>query len=107
MHQEGPDLVKFIKQLLLYALIGISPIIPVAIASTIANHNGCRLHEGFSNPCIVFSIDIGGLLYFMGNLGWLGVVTIPLGGLLVFIVLVQLVVKFFKGNHSISRGKDA
>ncbi|MGE0704875.1 MAG: hypothetical protein AB7F99_17575 [Vicinamibacterales bacterium] len=55
------------------------PILSVAIAGTIASWNGCELHEGFSNPCIVNGSDLGPTLYSMGVMGWFMIATIPLG----------------------------
>jgi len=55
------------------------PIMSVAIAGTIASWNGCTLHEGFVNPCVVNGKDIGQTLYEMGVMGWFMLATIPLG----------------------------
>ncbi len=55
------------------------PLISLAIAGTIASWNGCELHEGFSNPCIVNGSDLGPTLYSMGVMGWFLIATIPLG----------------------------
>jgi hypothetical protein len=55
------------------------PILSIAIAGTIASWNGCALHEGFKNPCIVGGSDIGGTLYAMGVMGWFMIATLPLG----------------------------
>jgi hypothetical protein len=74
--------------LLGYLIIGLvagGPLISVMIAGTIASWNGCTLHEGFVNPCVVNGRDVGETLYAMGVMGWFMLVTIPLG-LLAFIV---------------------
>jgi hypothetical protein len=55
------------------------PILSVIVAGTIASWNGCTLHEGFSNPCVVGGKDIGRTLYAMGVMGWFMIATIPLG----------------------------
>lgn len=57
------------------------PLISAVIAMWIASRNGCTLHEGFANPCIVFGRDIGQALYTMAVMGWLALVTLPLGAL--------------------------
>jgi hypothetical protein len=65
-----------------YCVIGLLtgwPIASVAIAGTIAAWNGCTLHEGFANPCIVNGRDIGHTLYEMGVMGWFMLATIPIG----------------------------
>lgn len=65
-------------------LIGIAPMISVVVAGLIAELNGCGLHEGFVQPCIVFGTDIGGVLYTMGVMGWFMLISIFFlaGGLL-------------------------
>jgi hypothetical protein len=55
------------------------PIASVVIAGTIAWWNGCTLHEGFANPCVVNGRDIGETLYEMGVMGLMMIATIPLG----------------------------
>ena len=70
--------------LILMVLIGIAPLASVALAGLIAELNGCGLHEGFAQPCIVAGVDIGGLLYTMTVMGWLMLVSLFFlaGGLL-------------------------
>ena len=63
------------------ALLAGSPVISVAVAGSIASWNGCTLHEGFANPCVVNGEDIGKTLYAMGMMGWFMLATIPLGAL--------------------------
>ncbi len=41
--------------------------------------NGCRLDEAGTYPCVVAGVDVGGLLSFLFVLGWLMLVTIPVG----------------------------
>jgi TRAP-type C4-dicarboxylate transport system permease small subunit len=61
-------------------------------AGAFASANGCELHEGFANPCVVGGRDYGETLYSLGLLGWLALVTLPIGlvlaGLYVVIVMV-------------------
>src|SRR5262245_3999606 len=57
------------------------PILSVIAAGTIASWNGCTLHEGFKNPCVVGGNDIGATLYAMGVMGWFMIATIPLGAI--------------------------
>lgn len=56
-----------------------APILSVIISSSIADAAGCVLHEGFTNPCIVFGADMSGTLYAMFVAGWLSFVTLPIG----------------------------
>ena len=67
----------FIAVLSVVTLISISPIISVVIAGLLASHFGCHVDEGSVHPCPAFGTDIGDLLYFMGVLGWLMLMTIP------------------------------
>jgi len=39
---------------------------------------GCQLDEGSVHPCVVLSLDFGGLLYPMAVGGWFVMFTIPL-----------------------------
>ena len=50
----------------------------------IANTYGCKVDEGSVHPCIIGGHDYGELLYSLGVLGWLMLVTLP-GGLFAFI----------------------
>ena len=70
--------------LILMIFIGIAPLASVFLAGLIADLNGCSLHEGFVQPCIVLGADIGGLLYNMIALGWLMLISLFFlaGGLL-------------------------
>ena len=57
------------------------PLMSVVIAGTVASWNGCTLHEGFVNPCVVNGRDIGETLYAMGVMGWFMLATLPLGAI--------------------------
>ena len=57
------------------------PVACVLVASTIASWNGCTLHEGYQNTCLVRGRNIGGLLYQLGVLGWFMLATLPAGAL--------------------------
>ena len=70
------------------------PILSVFLAGTFAKLNGCELHEGFVNPCIVLGIDFGGLLYTMGVMGWFMLISIPFGIAGVGISLIWIVIVF-------------
>ena len=60
----------YIISLLTILLLAASPLISVMIAGWIAETNGCTLHEGFVNPCVVNGTDIGQDLYAAFVLGW-------------------------------------
>jgi hypothetical protein len=56
-------------------LLVIGPWIPVILAGKIASANGCQLNESQVSPCQVAGQDRGEMLYKMGMMGWLGVMT--------------------------------
>lgn len=61
------------------------PLLITIIAGLIANGFGCRLDESGSYPCMVGSVDIGGALSLLGLIGWLSLITFPIGALGVLI----------------------
>lgn len=78
-------------------LVGLSlvvcllPIGSVILAGIIASTYGCRLHEGFVNPCVVAGYDLGVTLYTMAVAGWFGLMTLPFVlPILIFWVLVEI-----------------
>ena len=68
------------------------PVASVIFAGTIANANGCALDEGSIHPCLVMGADWGEALYGFGVLGWLMLVTLPLGGAALLVWLVILLI---------------
>jgi len=72
-------------------LIGLAPMIPVGIASSIATWNGCTLSESSPSPCLVNEFDWGPTLYQMGVLGWFGLVSLPLAAFLFVIWIVWFI----------------
>jgi hypothetical protein len=77
-------------------LLGASPFIATMIAGTIADANGCVLHEGFVNPCIINGEDRGDDLYTIGMLGFFAIGTIPLAvmvavGYILIIVIIAII----------------
>ncbi|QJR17050.1 hypothetical protein [Pelagibacterium halotolerans] len=72
-------------------LLALFPVISVFIVYLVADANSCRVDEAGVYPCVVGDSDIGGLLAFMGLLGWLMLATIPLGGMALLLWCVVLV----------------
>ena len=66
-------------------LFAFAPIGSVMLCGVIANANGCKVDEGSVHPCIINGQDYGQLLYTLGVLGWLMLVTLP-GGLFAFVI---------------------
>jgi hypothetical protein len=69
-----------------------SPLIAVAIAGSIANANGCELHEGFVNPCVIDGVDRGQDLYTAAMLGWFAIATVPIGLIAALVYLLVVVI---------------
>jgi hypothetical protein len=73
-------------------LVGVAPLVSAFVASWIAEANGCALHEGSTNACIIGGSDWGDALYTMFVMGWLMLLTvwlIPVGLVLAIVGLVQ------------------
>lgn len=60
----------------LLVIVGIAPLASVFLAGVIAEYNGCGLHEGFAQPCVVMGTDIDGILHTMVALGWLMLISL-------------------------------
>lgn len=67
------------------------PVLSVVAATAIAGMQGCALNEGNPQPCAISGIDVSGLLYSMGFMGWYGLVTVPLGALALLIWLLTAI----------------
>ncbi|HTJ58144.1 MAG TPA: hypothetical protein VL418_11330 [Devosiaceae bacterium] len=81
-----PYLVAFIA----IAVVALLPVVSVLGAGLIADANGCALDEGGVHPCVVAGKDWGDLLYTMGVMGWLSLVSLPLGGIALVILAVAV-----------------
>ena len=71
--------------LVLIVLFAFAPMGSVVACGLIANANGCKVDEGSAHPCMINGQDYGHLLYTLGVLGWLMLVTLP-GGLVAFVI---------------------
>jgi hypothetical protein len=74
------------------------PMLCVLLASAIAQATGSRLDEGSAHPCIVFGVDVGGLLYGLFVMGWLSLVTLPTGVLGLIALTIALLVARARGD---------
>ncbi len=86
--------------LALIVLVALSPIFSVVLCGVIANAAGCKVDEGSVHPCIIAGHDYGQLLYTLGVLGWLMLVTLPGGAFAFAIWVVALVVHRSKWRQS-------
>lgn len=64
-------------------LFAFTPMFFVILSIILANLNGCTVNEGSVNPCSMFGVEVGGLLYAMFVSGWYSFFTIPAGFFLV------------------------
>jgi hypothetical protein len=90
--------------LALIILFAFAPIGSVILCGAIANAYGCKVDEGSVHPCIINGQDYGHLLYSLGVLGWLMLVTLPCG-LFAFVVwLIVLILHRAAWQKRISAG---
>jgi uncharacterized membrane protein YhaH (DUF805 family) len=78
--------------LILILLFAGLPVIGAITAGVVAGALGCRLDEGSVHPCPFFGVDLGEKLYDFGVLGWLSLLTIPAGFVLLLIWLIAAIV---------------
>ncbi|APX11868.1 hypothetical protein [Tateyamaria omphalii] len=78
--------------LILLLVICALPILSVAASSGLANAYGCTLHEGFSNPCVIWGKDRGGTLSGMFVMGWFMLITVPAGAAILLVLVIQITV---------------
>ena len=83
--------VIYLIALFLILEVALAPVGSVVVCSWIANTHGCKVDEGSVHPCMIGGKDYGQLLYALGVLGWLMVVTIPGGALAFFVRLIILI----------------
>lgn len=69
------------KLAFLSVFIGSLPILVAVLASQVATWCGGDLSEASVAPCLVWGYDISKVLYTMFMCGWLGMFSVPLGGL--------------------------
>jgi hypothetical protein len=73
-------------------VLTLAPMLVAFGAYAIAGLNSCELNEGAVTPCIVLGADIGSILYTMGVMGWLGLMTLPVSTPALLALLVILIV---------------
>ena len=64
--------------LAILTVLELLPLLSVLAAALVANVLGCQVDEGSIHPCLFAGTDLGGLLYSMGMMGWLFILTAPL-----------------------------
>ena len=78
--------------LVLIVLVALAPVGSVVACGLIANAHGCRVDEGSVHPCMINGKDYGQLLYTLGVMGWLMLVTLPAGALAFVLWLIVLII---------------
>ena len=61
-------------------VIAVLPVISVSLTYAISSALGCSVNEGGATPCPFMGVDLGETLVTMMVLGWLGLLTLPVGG---------------------------
>ncbi len=64
------------------ALFAISPFLSAILSSIIGKWLGCNINEAGTDPCLRWGVDFGKVLYPMFVMGWLSLLTMPIGLLL-------------------------
>src|SRR5437667_10957705 len=73
-------------------LFPFAPIESVMPCAWIAKSHGCKEDEGSVHPCVINGKDYGQLLYTLGVLGWLMLITLPAGAIAFVSWLVVLII---------------
>ena len=87
-HKRFPWIWYLLVLLLIFAF-AFAPIGSVMLCGAIASAYGCKVDEGSVHPCIINGQDYGHLVYTLGVLGWLLIVTLPAG---VFAFVIWLII---------------
>lgn len=97
---ERKNLLAALAVILAFALF---PVASVVASSALADAAACRLDEADSHPCIIFGADWGDVLSTVFVLGWLGLVTLPLGAAALLAWLVGATALWLKGRRGGAR----
>jgi len=102
-HKRFPWVLYSLALVVIFAF-AFAPIGSVTLCAVIANAYGCKVDEGSVHPCVINGQDYGHLLYSLGVLGWLMLVTLPCG-LFAFIVwLIVLILHWTAWQKRVSAG---
>jgi len=102
-HERFPW-IWYIAALFVIVTFALTPIGSVMTCGIIANTHGCHVDEGSVHPCFIGGHDYGQLLYTLGVLGWLMLVTLP-AGLFAFVAwLIILILHRERWQKRVSAG---
>jgi len=90
----------YVAALAVIVILSGFPLFSVILTYLIADANGCSVNEAFVQPCVVMGTDLGEMLYTMGVMGWLMLVTLPFGMLAFPVWLVFLIVHLVAHNRA-------
>jgi hypothetical protein len=82
--------------------VALAPVGSVVVAGLIAKSHGCQLDEGGVYPCVIGGTDYGTTLNTMFGLGWLMLLTLPVGALAVLAWAVVLVIHRIRWRRKLS-----
>ena len=83
---------SYLLVLIAIVVVALLPLGSVLLSYAIADGNGCELNEGSVHSCMIGGTDWGEGLYFMAMMGWLMLLSLPLGGgaLLVWVIMLTI-----------------
>ena len=87
--------------LALILLFSFAPVISLLTSIGIANAGGCQLDEGNVHPCPLLGVDFGMPLYAMAVLGWMTLMTVPLGGMALAVWAVAALVLYIRARRAV------
>ena len=79
--------------------IAVLPIISVLCTYTLSSALGCGVNEGGATPCPFMGVDLGETLLTTMMFGWLGLISVPLGGVAVAVWLVAWIAHRWQRQH--------
>jgi hypothetical protein len=66
--------------------LALAPLLVTFIAGSTAHAFGCQVDEAPDHACRILGLDLGSFLSSLAILGWLAIVTIPVGAILLLSV---------------------
>lgn len=71
----------YLHAALVILLISGAPLLSVSLASVIATIGDCKAIEARVLPCVILGVDLGWLVYGLGIMGWLMLLSLPFGAM--------------------------
>lgn len=89
-------LIKHVLVLGIIIIVGAGPFLLALNAGLVAQVDGCTLHKGFVNLCVIWGADRGEMLYTMGMMVWYSFYIFPLASLAFMAWLVVLIIHLMR-----------